>query len=271
VEFREKCPGNNDCFYLVELVGGMPGIIGRMNGSGSDQDLLRIVSAGPPATIDDVINLMQSIDNLLQNDDGLKWFNLLYLFVTREVRDHPLSPAWADPAWVTRLDVIFAGMYFTAVGDYIQNPATAPSSWQALLEDRHRQGVDRIQFALAGMNAHINHDLALALLQTDSEFNLTPSTGSPEHQDFQRVNGLLENVLPQALTFLATGIVGMLAQDTGKIGRLLALWDVSIARDLAWDFADHLRSLTGLARTVALRIQDKVTGALGRSLLLPLQ
>lgn len=37
----------------------------------------------------------------------------------------------------------------------------------------------RMAFALArsalpGMNAHINHDLALALLQTDNELQLTP-------------------------------------------------------------------------------------------------
>jgi len=32
-----------------------------MNGSASDQDLLRLLSAGQPATIDDVINLMQEV------------------------------------------------------------------------------------------------------------------------------------------------------------------------------------------------------------------
>ena len=81
---------------------------------------------------------------------------------------------------------------------------------------------------------------------------------------------MLKTVLPQALQFLATGILGELAQDTGKIGRLLAIWDVGVARDLAWDFADHLRNLSGLPREVALRIQDKFTGAIGRTLLLAL-
>ena len=122
--------------------------------------------------------------------------------------------------------------------------------------------------ALAGMNAHINHDLALALLQTDAETNLAPLENSPEHDDFEQVNGILEAVLPQALTFLATGIVGEAAQDTGKIGRLLAIWSVRAARDLAWDFAGILRPLEGGARSAALAAQDRITGALGRSLLL---
>ena len=51
---------------------------------------------------------MQNIDTLLPDDDGLKWFNLLYLFVTRQVRDNPPANGFADVAWLTRLDVVFA-------------------------------------------------------------------------------------------------------------------------------------------------------------------
>jgi hypothetical protein len=72
------------------------------------------------------------------------------------------------------------------------------------------------------------------------------------------------------LQVLASDQLGVLAEDTGKIGRLLAIWKVRAARDSAWDFADHLRNLNGAARQVALTIQDKITGALGRSLLLPM-
>jgi len=62
-------------------------------------------------------------------------------------------------------------------------------------------------------------------------------------------------------------VLGQLAQDTGKIGRLLAFWDVCKARDLAWDFADHLRGLNALTRPVAIEAQDQVTGVLGRAIL----
>ena len=118
------------------------------------------------------------------------------------------------------------------------------------------------------MNAHINHDLALALLQTDADMAVTPLDNGPEHDDYESVNALLETVLPQALTFLATGILGEAAQDTGEIGRYLAIWNVRVARDTAWDFADQLRALDPTMRNVALAIQDRTTGALGRSLLL---
>jgi hypothetical protein len=83
--------------------------------------------------------------------------------------------------------------------------------------------------------------------------------------------GLLEAVLPRALKFLATDVLGQIAQDTNRIGRLLANWNVRVARDLAWDFADHVRNLSGFARDFALRSQDKLTGAIGRGLLVPIQ
>lgn len=239
-----------------------------MDGSATDSQLVEITSGPPPTTIAEVLTLMQRIDDLLPNGDGLKWFNLLYMMVTQQVDSNPPTGGWEDSAWLTRLDVVFAQFYLTAISNWLKSSANVPSSWKALFEARLRPGIERIQFALAGMNAHINHDLALALLQTDTELNLIPGKTSPEHQDFEHVNELLEAVLPKALEFLATGILGELAQDTGKIGRLLAIWNVSAARDLAWDFADHLRSLTGIARKSALTAQDQVTGTLGRSLLL---
>lgn len=242
-----------------------------MNGAlTTDQQLLQIVMAAAPTTIDEVISRMESIDRLLPGNDGLKWFNLLYLFVTKEVREHPPASDWKNPQWLTRLDVVFAGLYFAAIANFLSRQAATPKSWQVLFEARRQAGIDRMQFALAGMNAHINHDLALALLQTDAEFHLTPSLASPEHDDYEHVNDLLEAVMPQALKFLATGLLGEVAQSTGAIGRLLAIWNVRVARDLAWDFAGHLRHLPGITRNVALAIQDKTTGALGRSLLLPL-
>jgi hypothetical protein len=230
--------------------------------------LYAIVSSAPPATIDDVIAKMQRIDDLLADDDGLKWFNRLYMMVTKEVDLNPPAGGWKDAAWLLRLDVVFAGFYFRALAGSLDGSAGTASSWNALMEVRFRPGIDRIQFAMAGMNAHINHDLALALLATDSERNLTPNRESPQYADYQAVNDLLNRVMPRALEMLATGILGMAAQDTGKIGRLLAFWNICRARDLAWNFADHLRVLGGIARMVALTAQDQMTGALGRAIVM---
>jgi Family of unknown function (DUF5995) len=233
----------------------------------ADEALYAIVSGAAPSTIEDVIAVMQRINQTLADSDGLKWFNRLYMMVTQEVDLHPPAGGWKDSAWLVKLDVVFAGFYFKAVAAFLSNSADAPNAWDALMEARFRTGIDRIQFALAGMNAHINHDLALALLETDRQMNLVPDINSPQHVDYEAVNGLLETVMPAALQVLAAGVLGQLAQDTGKIGRLLAFWDICKARDLAWNFADHLRGLNGLARQAGLDAQDQVTGVLGRAIL----
>ena len=140
-----------------------------------DAQILQIVSGASPASIADVVAVMQSIDGLLPSNDGVKWFNRLYLMVTQKIDAQPPPNGWEDATWLTRLDVVFAGLYFAAIAGALEQNADTASSWDALFEVRNGASVDRIQFALAGMNAHINHDLALALLQTDDELHLTPA------------------------------------------------------------------------------------------------
>ena len=232
----------------------------------SDLGLAEIVCAPPPVTIADVIAKMQAIDALLPANDGLKWFNRLYLIVTQQVDQHPPDGGWKNPDWLLRLDVEFAELYFNAVEANLKDQET-PSAWDALFQSRHQAGIDRIQFALAGMNAHINHDLALALLATDQKLNLIPALDSSEHADYLAVNNLLESLIPRTLSMLASDVLGVIAENSGQVGRLLAFWNICEARNLAWDFADHLRALSGLTRDVALNAQDKMTGALGRAIL----
>jgi len=232
----------------------------------TDQPLYKIVSSATPATIAEVVAVMQAIDVLLPPNDGLKWFNRLYLMVTEQVDQAPPGGAWQSPAWFTRLDVVFAGLYFSAVADFLSGGPVC-SAWSALFEARYATGIDRIQFALAGMNAHINHDLALALETADADMNWIATKDSLEFADYEAVNGLLESVMPEALTILATDTLGVLAEDTGKVGRLLAFWDICRARQLAWDFADQLNGLSGVSRKIALDGQDALTGTLGRAIL----
>jgi hypothetical protein len=233
----------------------------------ADQPLYQLVSGAAPTTIDDVAKIMESIDQILPDRDGLKWFNRLYLMVTKEVDLDPPAGGWKDAVWLPLLDVIFAGLYFRAVAGFLSGDSGVPNSWSAMLSARNATGIDRIQFALAGMNAHINHDLSLALLATDQQMNLEPDDDSPQHVDYEAVNGLLNTVMPSALQMLAAGVLGELAQDTGKIGRILAFWDICRARDLAWEFANHLRGLDDGERQVALAAQDQMTGVLGRAIL----
>src|SRR3954447_11068866 len=129
-----------------------------------DAEILAAVRTAP-GSIDAVLSVMECIDALCMDGDGLKWFNHLYLEVTQAVADRVKLGGFADPAWMAALDVQFAGLYFDALGDALSG-GEAPGCWRAMLDRRDQTAVARIQFALAGMNAHINHDLPIALIRT---------------------------------------------------------------------------------------------------------
>jgi hypothetical protein len=234
----------------------------------ADQALAGLVQGATPGTVDDVLALMRRIDNALAATDGLKWFNQLYMMVTARIDAAPPAGGWRNATWLMHLDVVFAARYFDALSRWLNGAPDVPRSWVALFESRFAPNIERVQFALAGMNAHINYDLSLALITANHSLGHWPGRAGAEHDDFERVNEILERVLPEALEFLAVGVLGQLAQDTGRIGRLLAIWNVRAARDLAWDQADHAHVLPDVARAAAVAAQDQITGVLGRSLLL---
>ncbi|GAC1427593.1 MAG: hypothetical protein NVSMB65_00350 [Chloroflexota bacterium] len=214
---------------------------------------------------------MQALDGTLSSDDGVKWFNLLYLLVTRAVYQSPPAGGWADEGWLTQLDLTFAHLYFDALAQWYTSPATVARAWTVLFASRYQQDIERVQFALAGMNAHINHDLPLAVVQTCDALRIAPDRDSPQYRDFDAVNGILDGVEPEALTHLATGLGGVVAQDLGTVGHLLSMWSVYAARDTAWTNAELLWQLRDLpaARDGLLLVLDRMTGFAGRGLLVP--
>src|SRR5579859_2338239 len=125
-------------------------------------------------SIGEVIQVMQSLDKMLLSTDGLKWFNLLYLSVTQAVYREPPAGGWNDQQWLTRLDITFARLYFDALAFSCTDQTKVPRAWMALFESRENPAIERVQFALAGINAHINHDLPLAAMQTGKDLRIPP-------------------------------------------------------------------------------------------------
>jgi hypothetical protein len=144
-----------------------------------------------PATIEDVIARMRLIQAQLPSRDGVAQFNRMYLTVTEEVLTKSSAHAFEDQEFVERLDVVFANLYFKALRDHASDPGTSARCWIPLFEARGSSRIAPIQFALAGMNAHINHDLVLALADTCRELEREPERDTPHYRDFRRINELL--------------------------------------------------------------------------------
>ena len=218
--------------------------------------------AGPPATsIADVITRMEAIDGALPAHDGLACFNRMYLLITQQVDQRIGQGLFADPAFMTRLDVVFANLYFDAV-DAAAGRGPLPAAWQPLLSQRDNPGIDPIQFALAGMNAHINHDLPVSVVATCRDLNTAPEDGT-RHQDYQKVDQLLDDAEQSVRQSFETGVLLEADRHTQAVDNLVCSWSITESRDIAWDNAlalwavrDHPLVtdlfLAGLSRTVAV-------------------
>jgi Family of unknown function (DUF5995) len=202
-----------------------------------------------PDPIAPVVARMKEIEAALSASDGVARFNHLYLAVTLAVRERVATTVFEDPAFVAQLDVVFAGRYFAAI-DANKAGRQPSSAWQPLFEDRGRTDVAAIQFALAGMNAHINFDLCLALDQVARDSGKPLSDGSPQHRDFEQVNAVLAAVEVQVKSEFDTGLVGVADATLGRIDNVVAMWSVTRARDAAWT---HAKALAELGRVPMLR------------------
>ena len=225
-----------------------------------------------PGSVGGVLALMHELEEALPRRDGVRSFLQLYRAVTEDV--HALvGPVgdYGDPRFVRWLDVVFAGLFFRALRDAVRRPAAVPKAWEPVFEARGNRKVAPIQFALAGMNAHINRDLPLALVQTWKARRVEPSRASVQYEDFTRINALLERTEDRVKAELLTGALGHLDRSLGRVDDAVAMWKVSKARECAWANGETLWALLGsraAANQHALAL-DRLVGLAGRGLLRP--
>jgi Family of unknown function (DUF5995) len=177
-----------------------------------------------PQNIADVFRIMQTIDATCVEEDGLKWFNWLYMTVTEAIENNVAGGGFNDPAWLSELDVLFASLYFDALAGELSN-GSCPESWKAMLSVRNQVKIARIQFALAGMNAHINHDLPMAVVSTCQATNTVPQHGTPQYNDYTSVNSTLDGLIDQAKQTLNVRLPGDPLPAVSHIEDLIATWD----------------------------------------------
>jgi Family of unknown function (DUF5995) len=234
--------------------------------------LEQVLRAPAAARIADVVERMQALDAALPRTDGIACFNRLYLAVTEAVVEAARPGVFADPPFVRWLDVVFANLYFEALANHVRGRGRVPRAWRALFEARSRRGILPIQFALAGMNAHINRDLPLALVETCRVLEIVPVRGCPQHVDFRALDPLLAETEARVRADFATGLVGLADETLGELDSVVAMWNVRKARAAAWVNAEMLWAVrevpfAGARFVVTL---DRLVGLAGRGLLRPL-
>jgi hypothetical protein len=225
-----------------------------------------------PQSVADVVQIMQAIETNCADGDGLKWFNWLYLEVTQAVEARVSAGEFGDPAWMAALDVRFARFYFDAIQTSLTGQAT-PGCWQTLFDQRNQPMIARIQFAMAGMNAHINHDLPQAIVAICQAAGVAPAHGSTHYNDYTALNATLDSLIDAAKQTLRVRLPGDALPPVSQLDDTLAAWSMSAAREAAWNNAEllwHLADAPQIANAF-LDTLDGLTAVAGKTLLVPVQ
>jgi hypothetical protein len=231
-----------------------------------------MMSGGFPegTTLGTVVEAMAGL--ALAAGDGVRYFHQIYTEVTRAVAARVDAGAFEDTAFMVELDVEFAGLYLDAV----RSPATAPRAWRVVF-DRRFAPLEPLRFALAGMNAHINRDLAVALDTACTRLGGTLDRNSPRCRDFIAINDILVALMNQAKAELFSRIDRIADAALGPADDLFEAWSITAARDNAWTHGAVLHHLSsgvssGVvpsgARAAALVSLDRTASLIGRLLLL---
>jgi hypothetical protein len=184
---------------------------------------------------------MESLAAPMSQNDGVRSFNELYLAVTCALGIEFANHRFEDPAFFSRLAPTFSNLYFDAVENDVAERAVS-RVWAPLFERRFVAEIAPLQFAIAGMNAHINHDLAIALVATTRELGYDLDLDSAHHRDHLRVNATLERVMGEARERFETPRPGTV-RARGTLADIFASWSIRRARDNAWTEAQTLVAL----------------------------
>ncbi len=195
-----------------------------------------------PTTVAEVLTRMRDIASDVPPSDGAAVFNDVYLKVTEMIQDRlGTADAFRDAAFITELDVRFADYWF----DAYDAANDKPKAWAPLFAARANTDLLPIQFALAGMNTHIEHDLPLAVVATCAARGCTPE--SPDvHADYNAVNEVLASVEADIRRSFLTQVEKSIDNRLKPVTHLVCSWDIAKARDVAWLTANALWQLRPL-------------------------
>jgi hypothetical protein len=210
------------------------------------QEAVAEIVCARPGGIGAVIAKLEALQSILDDlppgraGNRVAAFNDLYLTITRRV-DGALRADATDPEFLELLDVEFAKRYFDALDRWNRDDEDTPDVWEVLFKRARDERMSRLAAAMLGVNAHINHDLALALIGTWNDL------GAPEddliHHDYLLVDQIFHDEIP----LLRRGYASEWQMDIDRFVGPLDDWSqrvlVTVTRAHAWDQAMRLWAL----------------------------
>jgi hypothetical protein len=223
----------------------------------------------PVATIDQVVDAIQGIISWsIANESRLGYFAALYKRITIAIRTGIAQNLFQNGPRMQLFDVTFASRYFAALNGYFHPGAFPQPShcWRVAFDGATHPEPIIVQHMLAGVNAHIDLDLGIAVEQ------VAPGAALPSIQiDFDIVNKVLAaqvNVVVDEIDSLSpvlSDIYDVLRRDEiDLIGDALLLF-----RDGAWRFANLLACEPNFAHPPTIMIKDLEVAKFGTLIFYP--
>jgi hypothetical protein len=197
-----------------------------------------------------VLGRMQAlVDEWKANSDERFIFLRCYQMMTANMLTAIQAQEFMDNTWVDHLLERFAGYYFEAVDAYEQQPAEAPRAWQVAFESARDPNSAALQKLLLGVNAHINYDLVLTVVELmEPEWQgLTEEFQRGRHTDFCHVNeiiGATIDAVQDEVLEPASPMMELIDRLMGPVDELLISRIITEWRDEVWQNASQLLAAT---------------------------
>ena len=224
---------------------------------------------GAPRTVEEVVARLREVDEALPPSDGVAIFNRVYLTVTERIAEilaDAGSPLFRDAETMAELDVRFADLWLAAY-DADAAGRAVPPAWRPLFEARTGRRLP-VQYAIAGMNSHIEHDLPVAVVATCRARGLEPDD---VHRDYETVNDVLAQVEAGIRRSFLDEVGRAVDDHLGPAVHLVSAWNIDKARDLSWVTVETAWALrhTDFLRDRFLDSVAHTVGLASRALLTP--
>ena len=213
----------------------------------------------PPVIDSSVLDRMQAmLQTWEQAADPRAVFLSCYRLMTRNVQQAIQAGEFQDGVWVGAFLHRFADYYFDAVEADARREPDTPAVWRRTLDAARQRETAPVQNLLLGVNAHINYDLVLTLVETlEPEWaQLSPAQREQRQSDHDHINdiigrtvdGVQDQVLDRYTSWmdLVDRVFGPL--DEWMVSRVISHW-----RTRDWAYAMRWLETSGAEARDELR------------------
>lgn len=205
------------------------------------------------SSIGDAIDRMDSLLSLWEPErDYRAVFVRSYRAITERMGQAVENEEFEDNGWMEELDVQFADEYFDALEAYESGERNRPECWTLAFDLAVEKRTTVLQDLLLGMNAHILHDLPIALFK----MGLEPAERQQRHRDHDKVNNVLGGMIDTVQRDVSNRYsvaLRILDRLTGRGDELLTDKGIRLARADAWSAAQALAEAPDGTTRAALR------------------